>query len=67
MKKIIGNNYLHTHPKYEKKLRVDSKHCIVDRKELEEIQQVFINNPDLIKLIGKNPWKIRKASIINST
>lgn len=52
MKKIIGKNYLHTHPISESVAGVDNKHCIVDKKELEEVIKFFEDNPDLIQWIG---------------
>lgn len=53
MKKIIGRNYLHAHPMDEAKLGMDKEHCIVDQKELEEVQKFFKDNPNLVEWIGK--------------
>ncbi len=52
MKKVIGKNYLHTHPLKEIAKGVDSEHCIVDKKELQEVQKFFEDNPELIQWIG---------------
>ncbi len=51
MKKIIGKNYLHTHPTMEVKCGIDNEHCIVDKKDLIEVQNFFEDNPGLIKRI----------------
>lgn len=52
MGKIIGVNYLHTHPADESKKGVDGEHCIVDKKELQEVQKFFEDNPELIQWLG---------------
>jgi len=31
MKKVIGKNYLHTHPMEESAKGIDVEHCIVDK------------------------------------
>lgn len=48
MKKVIGKNYLHTHPMEENAKGIDNEHCIVDKKELQEVQKFFEDNPELI-------------------
>ncbi len=53
MRKIIGRNYLHTHPMDETKLGIDNEHCIVDKSELLEVQKFFEDNPNLVEWIGK--------------
>lgn len=53
--KIIGKNYLHSHTITEYVKGIDIDHCIVDRKELEEIQKFFEDNPELIQWIGNGP------------
>lgn len=50
--KIIGKNYLHPHTIEENIKGIDKDHCIVDRKDLEEIQKFFEDNPELIQWIG---------------
>jgi len=50
--KIVGYNFLHTHPHTEKSLNLDEKHVIVDRDEWEQIVNYFRNYPDQIKYIG---------------
>jgi len=52
MKKVIGKNYLHTHPLDEYAKGIDNEHCIVDKKELQEVQRFFEDNPSLIQWIG---------------
>ena len=52
MKKVIGKNYLHTHPMEENAKGIDNEHCIVDKKELQEVQKFFEDNPQLIQWIG---------------
>lgn len=52
MKKVIGKNYLHTHPMEESAKGIDNEHCIVDKKELQEVQKFFEDNPELIQWIG---------------
>jgi hypothetical protein len=59
--KIIGKNYLHTHPMLEKKLNVNNKHCIVDKEELYELYSFFNNNPEFISKINKENLKQHKA------
>jgi len=51
--KIIGFNYLHTHRHLEDLHELDEEHCIVDRKDLREIQKFFHDNPELVEWIGK--------------
>ena len=53
MKKVIGKNYLHTHPMEENAKGIDNEHCIVDKKELREVQKFFEDNPELIQWIGE--------------
>lgn len=69
MKKIIGKNYLHTHPMYEKAKGIDREHCIVDRKEIEEVQQFFNDNQNLIQWIGKGNihWDINTGTPFDYT
>lgn len=45
-KKIIGINFLHTHPYKEKELNIDVEHVIIDKSDLEKIINFFHNNPD---------------------
>lgn len=52
MKKVIGKNYLHTHSMEENVKGIDNEHCIVDKKELKEVQKFFEDNPELIQWIG---------------
>lgn len=56
MKKIIGQNFLHTHPTTEKMLGVDEEHVIVDKKDFYQILDFFRKNPELLKEVGKNPF-----------
>lgn len=53
MKKVIGKNYLHTHQMEENAKGIDNEHCIVDKKDLREVQKFFEDNPELIQWIGK--------------
>lgn len=67
MKKIIGKNYLHSHPMDEKAKDIDDDHCIIDKKDLEEIQQFFYDNPSLIQWIGKGRihWDLNTGKTFN--
>ena len=60
MKKLIGKNYLHSHPMEEKAKGIDSKHCIVDREDLQEVVKFFEDNPTLAPWIGNGSihWDI---------
>lgn len=50
--KIVGYNFLHTHPQTEKSLNLDENHVIVDRDELELVINYFINYPEELKRIN---------------
>ena len=52
--KVIGKNFLHTHPRDEIALNLDEDHCIVDKKDLQTIYKFFENNPELIPWIDKD-------------
>jgi len=60
-KKIIGHNFLHTHPITEKQLGLDDNHVIVDKNELDEVINFFNDYPEQIDKIG-----IRLSKLINS-
>lgn len=55
-KKILGYNFLHTHPFLEKQLGLSlpPDHVIVDRNDLEEVILFLNDRPDLVKLIGRS-------------
>ena len=57
-KKIIGYNFLETHPVTEKELNLDDEHVIVDRRDWEIVMDYFRTNPQILERIGKNnvPW-----------
>lgn len=67
MKKLIGKNYLHTHPIEENAKGIDNEHCIVDKKELQEVQKFFLDNQELIQWIGHGPikWDINSGRAFN--
>jgi len=52
-KKTIGFNYLHRHPEMERKLKIDDGHVILDKRDWQDVVDVFKRNPDLVDLIGK--------------
>lgn len=54
-RKILGVNYLHSHPRLEKALLLDSEHVIVDREDWEEVVDYFHRNPETVGRIGKIP------------
>jgi len=58
--KLIGKDFLHEHPRLEAAKGVDEEHCIVDKKDLKEVQQFFNDNPNLIQWIGEGKihWDI---------
>lgn len=67
MRKVIGKNYLHTHPREENAKGIDNEHCIVDKKELQEVQKFFEDNPQLIQWIGKGSihWDANTGRVFN--
>jgi len=65
--KKIGKNYLHTHPMKENEVNLDDGHVIVDRKELEEVQQFFIDNQELVDYIGKGKIEGIPTSNVKTT
>ena len=69
MRKVIGHNYLHEHPMDEKAKGIDNEHCIVDKKDLKEVQQFFNDNPELIQWIGKGKihWDINTGKSFDIT
>jgi len=51
-RKMVGYNFIHTHPQTEKSLNLDKTHVIVDRKDWEQIVNYFMDYPDQVKRIG---------------
>jgi hypothetical protein len=45
MKKIIGYNFLHSHPNLEKALELNPNHSIVDSEDYNLVINFFRNNP----------------------
>jgi len=60
-KKIIGYNFLHTHPVTEKNIGLDGNHVIVDKSELNDVINFFNDYPELVNKIG-----VRLSKIIDS-
>jgi len=52
-KKNIGINYLHRHTKMEEMLKIDDNHVIIDKRDWQDVVDVFQRNRDLVDLIGK--------------
>ena len=51
--KMIGHNFFHTHEITEKCLNLDEQHCIIDRKDYNDILNFFRDNPYLLNKIGE--------------
>jgi phage pi2 protein 07 len=52
--KLIGVNYLHSHPHLEKTLNVPDDHIIVDKKEWETVIEYLQSNMEFTSWINKN-------------
>lgn len=53
MQKVVGVNFLHTHPRMERVAGVDLEHVVVDKKDWEEIRDFFSKRPELSKELGE--------------
>lgn len=52
-KKMVGFNFLHSHPHLEGLLKVDAEHVIVDRKDWEEVVYYLQSRSEEVEKIGK--------------
>ena len=52
--RIIGHDYLATHPGMEKVLSIPEDHVIVHRKDLNEVIRFFRSNPEIFAEFQKD-------------